>query len=395
MASDTWTQPYFAKRTDAYASTMFTQLERIRRAREADGLPLYNLFVGTPDMPPDAHVIAAVREAALDPDNYKYALLDTPPMVEAVRRWYARRFGVSLRPEEILGCAGTQEGVAHIALAFADPGDVVLAPNPGYPIFSVGPRLMGADVRYYDLLPENGYLPDLDALGKHLPPRTRAMVLSYPSNPTGAVADAAFFERLAAFGHEHGIWIIHDNAYADIAFGDTPCPSFLAAPGAMDVGVEFNSLSKTYCLTGLRISFALGNREIIERYRAFRTQIDYGISGIDQAAAIAALTGPQDIVERNRTAYRRRRDAFVGALCENGWDVPETPASMFTWFPVPASFGGDDVAFCMALAEKAGVLAVPGRSAGAGGEGWVRFALVAPEETLVRAAVKIAAVAKG
>jgi len=254
--------------------------------------------------------------------------------------------------------------------------------------------MAGASVYKTPLLPENGFLIDFDAIPSGVARKARAIVASYPTNPLGALADADFYERLVSFAKRYDITVIHDNAYSEIVHDGPPGGSFLATKGAFDVGIEFNSLSKSYSLSGMRISFALGNKDIIDAFRKLRSNIDYGLSAISHAAAVAALTGPQDILEQNRRTYRERRDVFCSALQESGWDVPMTPATMFTWFPLPEQ-GGGDTEYCLDLLEKAGVLCVPGSSFGEGGEGWVRFALIRPAETMREAADRIAGYLRG
>jgi len=371
------------------------QILEIRRAQlVSQGVDIINLSAGTPDRPPAEHIMRAVSEASLDPANYKYTLIDPPALVDAVRRWYKTRYGVELQPEETLSIYGSQEGFAHIFHTLCDPGDLVIVGTPGYPVFFYGTRMAGAKVYLTPLLQENGFLIDFDAIPPETAHRARVLVASYPSNPLGAVAGGDFYERLVAFAKKYDIAVIHDNAYSEFVHDGQPGGSFLAIPGAKDVGIEFNSLSKTHNLTGLRISFAIGNKQIIGAFRKFRTNIDYGLSSIDHAAAIAALTGPQDNVAQNRAAYRERRNAFCAALCKNGWNVPMTPATMFTWFPTPVPDMSSE-SFCMELLEKAGVICVPGSSFGEGGEAWLRFALIQPPERLEEAAARIGGYLKG
>lgn len=379
----------FADRTQAFGPNIFTILEEKRQERLRAGKPVINLSVGTPDLPPAPHILEAVAQAAMDPENYKYALVDGPDLIGAVQRWYGRRYGVELEAGEIMSVYGSQEGIAHIALAVCNPGDLVLVPNPCYPIFEMGPSLSGAQTAYYDLLPEACYLPDLDGIPLELRRRARMMIVSYPANPVCAVAPKAFYEKLAAFGRDNDILIVHDNAYSEILFDGAEGISFLSVPGAKEVGVEFNSLSKTYNLTGLRISFLLGNAELIRRFRALRSQIDYGTCRLVQKAAIAALDGPQDGVIEQRAEYQRRRDALCGGLRAAGWPVPDARGTMFVWASLPEGYG-DSEAFCMALLERTGVICTPGSSFGPLGKRSVRFALVQPVPVLEQAVARIA-----
>ena len=378
----------FIKAGDAAESNIFNRLDERKRALIAGGADVINLSIGTPDFQPDAHVMQAVSQAALDPDQYKYSLTETPELIAAVQDWYRRRYDVSLEADEIMAVCGSQEGIAHVGFAFAGPNDLSLAPDPGYPIFSFGPMMTGATVGLYPLKAENNWQLDFADIPEDIAERAKAMVVSYPNNPTTAVADRAFYERLVTFAREHNIIVLHDNAYSDLMLNGKQGLSFLSIPGAKEVGIEFNSLSKTYNLTGMRVSFALGNREVIERFRAFRSQIDYGMFYPIQAGAVAALTGPQDIVRRNREGYMARRDALCGGLRSIGWDVPDAQGTMFVWAKIPARFASS-VDFVLELMEKTGVICVPGSSFGAHGEGYVRFALVVPPERMEEAVRRI------
>lgn len=372
---------HFAHRMDQFQAGIFNVLDDKKKEVEAAGRRVYNLSIGMPDFQPAPHVMSALVEAAKKPENYQYALTEKPELLEAVQGWYRRRYGVELAREEILSIYGSQEGLTHIGLAVCDPGDVVLCPNPGYPIFEMGPALCGAKIVHYDLLPENGYLPDLDAIDPAAAKAAKMMVVSYPANPVCVAAPRSFYEKLVAFAKKYNIIILHDNAYSEIIFDGREGISFLSIPGAKEVGVEYNSLSKTYNLTGARISFVLGNREIVGKFRTLRSQIDYGIFLPVQEAAIAALNGPQDGVERQRLAYQARRDALCGGLRRIGWSVPDSQGSMFVWAPIPAGYSSS-AEFCFALLEKTGVLCTPGSAFGTLGEGYVRFALTKTPEQI-------------
>lgn len=378
----------FLKAGEPAESNIFNQLDERKRALLQSGKDVINLSIGTPDFRPDSHVMEAVSRAALDPEQYKYSLNETRALLDAVQDWYKRRYDVALADDEIMAVCGSQEGIAHVCFPFAGPNDLILAPDPGYPIFSFGPLMAGATVALYPLKEENNWLLDFADIPEDIADRAKAMVVSYPNNPTTAVADRAFYERLVTFAREHNIIVIHDNAYSDLLLNGEQGLSFLSIPGAKEVGIEFNSLSKTYNLTGMRVSFALGNREVISKFRAFRSQIDYGMFYPIQAGAVAALTGPQDIVARNRAGYMARRDALCGGLRSIGWDVPDAQGTMFVWAKIPDRFASS-VDFVVELMEKTGVIGVPGSAFGAQGEGYVRFALVVPPERMAEAVRRI------
>ncbi len=378
----------FMKAGEPAESNIFNQLDERKRALLASGKDVINLSIGTPDFQPDLHVREAVSRAALDPEQYKYSLNETRALLDAVQGWYQRRYGVELADDEIMAVCGSQEGIAHVCFPFAGPNDLILVPDPGYPIFSFGPLMTGATVALYPLKEENNWVLDFADIPEDVADRAKAMVVSYPNNPTTAVADRAFYERLVTFAREHNIIVIHDNAYSDLLLNGEQGLSFLSIPGAKAVGIEFNSLSKTYNLTGMRVSFALGNREVIGKFRAFRSQIDYGMFYPIQAGAVAALTGPQEIVARNREGYMARRDALCGGLRRIGWDVPDAQGTMFVWAKIPERYPSS-VDFVIELMEKTGVICVPGSAFGAQGEGYVRFALVVPPERMEEAVRRI------
>lgn len=353
------------------------------------GKKVYNLSVGTPDFEPDEHVKNALIEAAKDSENWKYSLEDMPQLKDALASYYKNRFDVELEADEIMSVYGSQEGLTHIGFSLCNKGDVVLVPNPGYPIFEIGPYLSGAEIVSYSLLPENDYLPDFDSIDKDVLKKTKFMVVSYPMNPVCATAPAEFYDKLITFAKENNIIIIHDNAYSDIVYDGQTGGSFLSHPGAKEVGVEFYSLSKSFNITGARVSFVLGNKEIIKHFKMLRSQIDYGIFTPIQHAAIAALTGPQDSVKKHCAEYERRRNALCRGLTKIGWNVPDSRGSMFAWAPIPQNFTNSND-FCMELMEKTGVICTPGSAFGSLGEGYVRFALVLPVPIIEEAVRKIA-----
>lgn len=371
----------FAKRMERFQAGIFNMLNERRRDLERAGRTVYDLSIGTPDLQPEPHIMQALAQAALEPENYKYSLTERPELLNAVQAWYRRRYGVALEWDEIMSVYGSQEGLTHIGWAICDPGDVVLVPDPGYPIFEMGPMLCGGKIVYYDLLPQNHYLPDLDAIPEDVALAAKMMVVSYPANPVGVTAPRTFYEKLVAFAKKYNIIIVHDNAYSDIIYDGRQGGSFLSIPGAKDVGVEYNSLSKTYNLTGARISFVLGSRDVVQKFKTLRSQIDYGIFLPVQFAAVAALDGPQDSVARNRIEYQARRDALCGGLRSIGWDVPDSEGSMFVWASLPEGYD-DSVEFCFELLSRTGLLCTPGSAFGTLGEGHVRFALVQPPEKM-------------
>ncbi len=371
----------FSDRVNHFGSNIFNTLNNYKNERQKSGMPVYNFTVGTPDFKPDSFIMESLSVAALDSENYKYSLGDSPELIDAVINWYQRRYEVDLSEEEITSVSGTQEGMTHIGLALCNPGDTVLVPNPGYPIFEIGPYLCGAHIEYYNLLPENNYLPDFSSISEEIAGKAKMMIVSYPANPICAIAPDSFYEELISFAKQYEIVIVHDNAYSEIIFDGAKGGSFLCYPGAKEVGVEFNSLSKTYNITGLRISFLLGNAEIIHKFKTIRSQFDYGTSFLVQKAAIAALNGPQESVKANCCEYERRRDALCEGLSRLGLSVTKPAGSMFVWAKIPV---GNDSSneFCMKLFHETGILCTPGSSFGTLGEGYVRFALVLPVEII-------------
>lgn len=374
----------FASRMGQFQPGIFNVMDEKKQALLGQGRTVYNLSVGTPDFPPAPHVMTALIEAATDPLNYKYSLGDLPELTEAVQTWYRRRYGVELEQDEIMSVYGSQEGLTHIALTLCDPGDVVLVPDPGYPIFGIGPELCGAKVCTYPLLAEKNFLPDLDAISEETARACKMMVVSYPANPIGRTAPRSFYEELIAFARKYHIVIAHDNAYSDIIFDGERGGSFLSYEGAREVGVEFFSLSKSFNVTGARISFLVGREDVVAAFNKLRSQIDFGMFFPIQRAAIAALTGPLDEVEAQRQKYQERRDALCDGLESLGWERPNAHGSMFIWAKLP---GGrtDSMAFCEELMEKAGVVVTPGASFGPHGEGYVRMALVLPPKEIAKA----------
>lgn len=345
------------------------------------GRKVYNLSVGTPDFKPASHVMKAMQDACGKAENYKYSLADLPELLRAVQYRYEKRFGVHVETDEIMSVYGSQEAMAHIGLTLCNPGDLILVPNPGYPMFEMSGIMAHAEIGYYTIEEKNGYLPDLDSIPKETLNRAKYMIVSYPLNPVCVCAPDDFYERLIRFAKENDIVILHDNAYSDITFTEKPGRSFLFFEGAKEVGVEFYSLSKSYNLTGARISFVVGNKEIVSKFRLLRSQIDYGIFYPVQLAAIAALTGPDDFIEEQRQEYGARNRALCGGLRRIGWNVPDSQGTMFVWAKIPEGYESS-ADFCMKLMERTGVIVTPGSAFGSNGEGYVRMALVVDEEMI-------------
>lgn len=364
---------------------IFQVLNEKKNERIKQGGKVYNFSVGTPDFKPAQHIIDTVVEAAKKPENFKYALSDLPQLIEAVRERFDKRYGVQLKPEEITSVYGSQEGIAHIGLCMFDPGDVVLVPNPGYPIFEIGPALVGAKVETYDLIEEKGYLPNLSSIDPDVVKAAKAIIVSYPLNPVCKCAPPSFYEELIAWAKENEVWVIHDNAYSDIIYDGREGRSFLSYPGAKEVGVEFYSLSKSFNYTGARVGFLVGNEMVVQAFKKIRSQIDYGTFLPVQYGAIAALTGPVENIYEQCKQYEERRNALCDGFTQIGWEFERSEGTMFAWTRIPASYGQDDVKFVMDLFEKSGVLCTPGSSFGSLGAGHVRFALVLPTEVIKEA----------
>ena len=379
----------FAKRMDRFGEGIFSRLAEIKNKRISEGKEVIDLSIGAPNIPPAEHIRKALCEEAMKPENYVYAISDTKKMLDTVADWYKRRYDVELDPDtEICSLLGSQEGLAHIALSIADEGDIVMVPDPCYPVFGDGPQIAGAELYYMPLKKENDYIIQLQDIPEEVARKAKLMVVSYPNNPTTAMAPAQFYRDLVAFAKKYDIIVLHDNAYSDIIFDGVEGGSFLATPGAREVGVEFFSLSKSFNVTGARISFLIGNPEIISALKKLRSQIDFGMFLPIQKAAIAALEGPLDSVKEQCRQYQARRDALCDGLASIGWEKPNGKGTMFVWAKLPGK-RTDSMAFCMELMEKAGVIVTPGASFGPHGEGYVRFALVLPPEKIKEAVESI------
>lgn len=370
---------------DRFGAEVFASLNNKLLALKAQGKTIYNMSVGTPDFKPYSHVVEALTQAAQDPEMWKYALRDLPELKQAVCDYYERRFGVSgITPSMVQSCNGTQEGVGHLGLALLDPGDTILVPDPCYPVFEAGAKIADAKLEYYPLVAEHNYLPYVAGIDPEVADRAKYMIVSLPANPVGSVGTPEVYEEIITFAREHDLLIVHDNAYSDIVFDGEPGGSFLQYPGALEVGVEFFSLSKSFNVTGARIGFLVGREDVVSAFAKLRSQIDFGMFFPIQKAAIACLNGPRDEVEAQRLKYQERRDALCDGLEGLGWERPNAHGSMFVWAKLP---GGrtDSMAFCEELMEKAGVVVTPGASFGPSGEGHVRMALVLPPDQIALA----------
>lgn len=374
-----------SQRLDRFSAEVFASLNNKLLALKAQGKTIYNMSVGTPDFKPYDHVVEALTQAAQDPEMWKYALRDLPELKQAVCDYYERRFGVSgITPSMVQSCNGTQEGVGHLGLALLDPGDTILVPDPCYPVFEAGAKIADAKLEYYPLVAEHNYLPYVAGIDPEVADRAKYMIVSLPANPVGSVGTPEIYEEIIAFAREHDLLIVHDNAYSDIVFNGEPGGSFLQYPGALEVGVEFFSLSESFNVTGARIGFLVGREDVVSAFAKLRGQIDFGMFFPIQKAAIACLNGPRDEVEAQRLKYQERRDALCDGLEGLGWERPNAHGSMFVWAKLP---GGrtDSMAFCEELMEKAGVVVTPGASFGPSGEGHVRMALVLPPDQIALA----------
>lgn len=374
----------FADRMKGYEEGIFQVLNEMRLKKEGAGEKVYNFSVGTPDFKPAPHIMEAVAKAATVAENYKYSLGDIPALTGAVLERFEKRYGVTLCAEEVTSVYGSQEGIAHIGFALCNPDDIVLVPNPGYPVFTFGPSLAGAKIVTYDLIEDKGYLPNLSDIDEETAKAAKCIIVSYPLNPVCKCAPPSFYEELIAWAKKYDVIVIHDNAYSDIVYDGNVGRSFLSYEGAKEVGVEFYSLSKSYNYTGARVAFLAGNKDVVQTFKRMRSQIDYGTFIPVQLGAVAALTGPDDCVKNQCKEYEERRNALCDGFTEAGWKFERSEGTMFAWTKIPEKYT-DDVEFVKALFEKTGVLCTPGSSFGSLGKGHVRFALVLPVETIKEA----------
>lgn len=373
-----------------FGEGVFSRLAAMRKERTAQGKEVFDLSIGAPNIPPAKRIMEVMAEAVMKPENYVYAINDTQRMLEAVARWYQRRYQVELDPQtEICSLLGSQDGLSHIALSILDPGDVMLVPDPCYPIFADGPRIAGAELYYMPLKKENDYVIQLEDIPEEVAKRAKFMLISYPNNPTAAMAPESFYHDVAAFAKKYDIIVLHDNAYSELVFDGNTCGSFLSIPGAREVGVEFNSLSKTYGLAGARIGYCVGNSEVVGMLKTLKSNMDYGMFLPIQAAAVEALDGDQSVVAETRRAYEQRRNVLCDGLIAAGWQMDKPNGTMFVWAKIPARYK-DSESFVKDLFNRTGILVTPGSAFGPSGEGYVRMALVQSEDTMKKIALRAA-----
>jgi LL-diaminopimelate aminotransferase len=377
-----------SKKTQQMATSIFTELANKKCVAIGQGMDVIDLSVGSPDLPPPAHVVDALVKYSKDTTKYGYTLKGIDEFHRAVSYFYKQRYGIDLNPEnEVLQLMGSQDGLSHLATAMIDPGDYVLVPDPGYPIYEHSVMIAGGSIYPMPLVEENGFLPKLDEIPLDVLHQTKMMIISYPGNPVTALASKEFFEDVVAFAKKHNILVVHDFAYSELIFDQHPQISFMSVEGAKEVGIEFNSLSKTFNMAGCRIGYAVGNREALKILATFKSNIDYGIFYPIQMAAVTALTSDFSVLHEQVIEYEKRRDILTSGLEKGGWKVTKSPATMFVWAKIPSGWTSRQFAF--ELIEKAGVAVVPGDAFGNLGEGYVRIALVQSPERLEHAAKRI------
>ncbi|MDP1809471.1 MAG: LL-diaminopimelate aminotransferase [Actinomycetota bacterium] len=379
-----------AKRIENLPPYLFAELDRKIALKRDEGVDVISLGIGDPCEPTPQHIIDTLCREAHNPKHHRYpSYYGMPEFRRAIAGWYERRFGLSFDSNtEVLPLIGSKEGIAHIHTAYVDPGDIVLVPDPGYPVYNSGTILAGGVSYFMPLTAENDFLPDLEAIPGDVADKAKLMFLNYPNNPTAAVATEDFFKRVVEFAKSHNIVIAHDFPYSEITFDGYRAPSFMATPGAKDVAVEFHSLSKTYNMTGWRIGWVLGNPAVIEALGRVKSNIDSGIFNAIQEAGIVALEGPQDCVDEMCHIYRRRRDLVINTLSDLGIKIEPPKATIYIWFRVPQ--GHTSASFAEMVLDKAGVAMPPGSGYGPSGEGYARISLTVPDDRLKEALDRMA-----
>lgn len=380
-----------AQRLSKLPPYLFAEIDRMKQEAIRRGMDIINLGIGDPDLPTPPHIIRRMQEAAADPRHHQYPSYEGMlSFRQAVADWYSKRFGVALDPEtEVLSLIGSKEGIGHIPLAFVDPGGIVLIPDPGYPVYQAGTVFAEGVPYFMPLTRERSFLPDLDAIPSEVLKKARILFLNYPNNPTAAVAPRAFFVEAVAFARKHRLILCHDAAYSEMAYDGYLPESILAVEGAKDVAIEYHSLSKTYNMTGWRVGFAVGCREVLSGLGRIKTNLDSGVFQAVQEAAIAALSGPQECVEAMRAIYRERRDALVDGLSAIGFAVEKPKATFYVWIGVPK--GQTSASFASALLSETGIVMTPGTGFGRSGEGYIRAALTVDVSRIKEAVERIAA----
>jgi len=379
-----------SRRIENLPPYLFVEISRKIAEKKARGEEVISFAIGDPDIPTPPHIIDKLCQAAQDPANHRYPESEgLPELRKAIAEWYKKRFDVPLDADkEVLPLVGSKEGVAHIAWCFIDPGDIALVPDPAYPVYSVGTMLAGGEPYYMPLVAENDFLPNLDTIPAHVLEKAKLLWINYPNNPTGAVADIDFFDRVVKFAQQHNLAVCHDAPYSEVAFDGYQPVSFMQAEGAKEVGIEFHSLSKSYNMTGWRIGMVVGNAEMINALKTFKSNLDSGIPQAIQYAAIEALTGPQDCIQEHNAIYQRRRDLIVDMLDSVGLEAKPPKASLYIWAKVPQGYTSAE--FTNELLEKVGVVVTPGTGYGSSGEGYIRVSLTIPDAGLVKGLSRLA-----
>ena len=378
-----------AKRIDKLPPYLFLEISRKIAEKKARGEDVISLAIGDPDIPTPRHVIERLCQAAQDPANHRYPESDgLPDFRRAIAEWYEKRFGVIFDPDkEVLPLIGAKEGVGHIALCFIDPGDTALVPDPAYPVYSIGTMFAGGSSYSMPLTEENDFLPDLDIIPQDIARKAKLMWINYPNNPTAAVAELGFFDRVVAFAQKHDLAVCHDGPYTEVAFDGYRPPSFMHVPGAREVGVEFHSLSKSYNMTGWRVGMVVGNARVIDALTRVKSNLDSGIPQAIQHAAIEALRGPQDCIGEHNAVYQRRRDLLLQTLSQIGLKARPPRASLYIWARIPEGY--TSLEFATTLLEEAGVVVTPGTGYGKYGEGYIRLSLTIPDHRLEEAVARL------
>jgi len=379
-----------ARRIENLPPYLFVEISKKIAEKRAKGEDIVSFAIGDPDIPTPPHIIERLCQAAQDPVNHRYPESEgLPELRQAIAEWYKKRFAVSLDPDtEVLPLIGAKEGIAHIALCFIDPGDTALVPDPAYPVYSIGTMFAGGKPYYLPLAAKNNFLPDYTGIPEHIAEKARLLWINYPNMPTGAVADLDFFNRTVEFARQHDLAVCHDTPYTEVAFDGYQPVSFLEADGAMEVGVEFHSLSKTYNMTGWRIGMVVGNAVMIDALKRVKSNLDSGIPQAIQYAAIEALRGPQDCIQEHNDSYQRRRDLVVDMLNNIGLEAEPPKATLYVWARIPEGYNSLD--FAADLLEQVGVVVTPGVGYGRSGEGYVRLSLTVPDAALVKGLSRLA-----